>query len=275
MKPVELSYLDLALAAALIIVNGIISVALGLKLERSLLLASIRTIVQLLLIGLVLESVFALRQWYMVLGLLLVMTIIAGVAAVGRMERRYRGVYVDSIVAVWSSSWIVAAYALLAIMRDVQPWYHPQYAIPLAGMILGNSLNGISLGLNRLSEQLATHRDQVEAMLTLGATRWEAARSSIRQAIHTGMIPIINSMMVVGIVNLPGMMTGQLLSGVSPLQAVRYQIVIMFLIAAATALGTVSVVLLSYRRLFNEHHQFRGDLLVGVPGSQTKATRSR
>ncbi len=274
MKYIELSFIDLALAGALIIVNGVISIALGLRLERSLLLASVRTILQLLLIGLVLESVFVVRKWYIVLGLLSGMTIIAGVAAVGRMDRRYRGVYIDSIVAVWCSSWIVAAYALLAIMRDVQPWYDPQYAIPLTGMILGNSLNGISLGLNRLSEQLATHRDQVEAMLTLGATRWEAARTSIRQAIHSGMIPVINSMMVVGIVNLPGMMTGQLLAGVSPLQAVRYQIIIMFLIAAATALGTVSVVLLSYRRLFNEHHQFRSDLLVGVPESQTKATRS-
>lgn len=257
MKYVELSLIDVGLAALLIIVNGIISILLGLKLGRSMLLASARTVLQLLLIGLVLESVFALDRWYAVLALLLVMTIIAGVAAVGRTQRRYPGVYFDSIVAVWSSSWIVAAYAMLAIMRHVEPWYQPQYAIPLAGMILGNSLNGIALGLNRLTEQFASQRDQVEMLLTLGATRWEAARKSIQQAIHTGMIPIINSMMVVGIVSLPGMMTGQLLSGVSPAQAVRYQIVIMFLIAAATALGTVSVVLLGYRRFFNEHHQFQ------------------
>ena len=262
MKYVELSLIDVGLAALLIVVNGILSIVLGLKLGRSLLLASVRTVAQLLLIGLVLESVFALDRWYAVLGLLLVMTIIAGVAAVGRTDRRYVGVYRDSIIAVWSSSWIVAAYALLAIMRNVDPWYQPQYAIPLAGMILGNSLNGISLGLNRLTEQLTSDRDQVEALLALGATRWEAARSSVRQAIHTGMIPIINSMMVVGIVNLPGMMTGQLLSGVAPAQAVRYQIVIMFLIAAATALGTVSVVLLSYRRLFTADHQFRCERIL-------------
>jgi putative ABC transport system permease protein len=262
MKYVELSLIDVGLAAGLIIVNAVISIVLGLKLGRSLLLASVRTVVQLLLIGLVLESVFSLDRWYAVIGLLLVMTVIAGVAAVGRTDRRYRGVYCDSIIAVWASSWIVAAYAMLAIMREVEPWYQPQYAIPLAGMILGNSLNGISLGLNRLTDELTSHRDQVEALLTLGATRWEAARGSLRQAIHTGMIPIINSMMVVGIVNLPGMMTGQLLSGVSPAQAVRYQIVIMFLIAAATALGTVSVVLLSYRRLFNEHHQFCSHRIV-------------
>ena len=257
MKYVELSYFDVALAAALIAMNALISIALGLKLGRSLALASVRTILQLVLIGLALESVFSLNRWYAVLGLISAMTIVAGIAAVSRTERRYRGAYLDSLVAIWVSSWFVAGYGLVAVMRGVQPWYHPQYAIPLTGMILGNSLNGISLGLNSLSEHLATHRDRVEAMLTLGATRWEAARTSVQQAVRTGMTPIINSMMVVGIVSLPGMMTGQLISGVSPGQAVRYQIVVMFLIAAATCLGTVGVVLLSYRRMFTSDHQFR------------------
>jgi putative ABC transport system permease protein len=124
------------------------------------------------------------------------------------------------------------------------------------GMILGNTLNGISLGLDRLGSELAAKRAQVEALLALGATRWEAARHPIQEAVRTGLIPIMNSMMVVGIVSLPGMMTGQILAGASPLEAVKYQIVIMFLIASGTALGTVSVVLLSYRRLFNSSHQF-------------------
>ena len=123
-------------------------------------------------------------------------------------------------------------------------------------MILGNTLNGISLGLDRLGSELASKRDQVDTLLALGATRWEAARAAVQQAVRTGMIPTINSMMVVGLVSLPGMMTGQLLAGVDPLQAVMYQIVIMFLIAAGTSLGTVSVVLLGYRRLFTADHQF-------------------
>jgi putative ABC transport system permease protein len=128
-------------------------------------------------------------------------------------------------------------------------------------MILGNTLNGVSLGLDRLGGELSGKRDQVEALLALGATRWEAARGPIRQAVRTGLIPTINAMMVVGIVSLPGMMTGQLLAGTSPVEAVKYQVVIMFLIASGTALGTVSVVLLSYRRLFNEDHQFLDSLL--------------
>ena len=270
MKYVELDFLDVAMAASLILINGVISIALGLKLGRSLLLASARTIGQLLLIGLVLNSVFSLDKWYAVLGLLLAMTIIAGISAVGRMERRYRGVYIDSVIAISCSSWIVAAYARLVVMRDVQPWYQPQYAIPLTGMILGNSLNGISLGMNRFSEQLSTQRSQLEAMMTLGATRWEAARGSVRKAVHTGITPIINAMMVVGIVSMPGMMTGQLLSGVLPLQAVLYQIVIMFLIAAAPILGTVAVVLLSYRRWFNADHQFLDELFEKQASGHTE-----
>ena len=100
-----------------------------------------------------------------------------------------------------------------------------------------------------------------QAAFGLGATRWEAALAPIRHAIRTGMIPIMNSMMVVGIVSLPGMMTGQLISGTAPLHAVQYQIVIMFLIASATALGTVGVVLLTYYRMFNHDHQFLSERL--------------
>ena len=114
-------------------------------------------------------------------------------------------------------------------------------------------------------------RDQVEAHLALGATRWEAARPLVQQAVRTGLIPTINAMMVVGIVSLPGMMTGQILAGADPVQAVKYQIVIMFLLASAAALGTVSVVLLSYSAAFQrappvpEHAPCRAPNDLGRP----------
>jgi putative ABC transport system permease protein len=204
---------------------------------------------------LVLEWVFGLDCWYVVLGLMLVMTVLGGIVTIQRVHFRYPGIWLSSLVSIWASSWIMAAVALFVIV-PVHPWYAPQYAIPLLGMILGNTLNGISLGLDRLGRELSFQRGRVETLLALGATRWEAARQSVQQAIRTGMIPLINSMMVVGIVSLPGMMTGQLLAGVAPLEAVKYQIVIMFLIASGTALGTVGVVLLSYWRLFDSDHQF-------------------
>ncbi|HET9581336.1 MAG TPA: iron export ABC transporter permease subunit FetB [Gemmatimonadota bacterium] len=252
---IDLTAGQVALAALLILVNAGISLALRLGMERRLLVAAVRTIAQLFLIGLVLDWVFSVGRVEIVLVLMTVMVLIAGLAAVRRTERRYPGIWLNAVVSMWASSWLIAAIALFGIVR-VRPWYDPQYAIPLLGMILGNTLNGISLGLDRLTQELEIRRDLVEAFLALGATRWEAAQDPVRRSVRTGMIPIINSMMVVGIVSIPGMMTGQLLAGVDPLDAVEYQIVIMFLIASGTAIGTVGVVLLGYRRLFNERHQF-------------------
>ena len=260
-EAIRLEFWQLGLAAALILVNGTVSLLLRLGLERRLLAAAIRTVVQLLLIGLVLEWVFADRPWYVVIGLLSVMTLIAGGAAVRRTGHRYRGIWADSVISVWASSWLVTAVALFGIVRP-DTWYMPRYAIPLLGMILGNTLNGISLGMDRLGEELDTRRDQVETLLALGATRWEAALEPIQRAVRTAMIPIINTMMVVGLVSLPGMMTGQILAGAEPMQAVMYQIVIMFLIAAGTSLGACSTVLLGYLRLFNHDHQFLAARLV-------------
>ncbi len=252
----ELSYGQVGLAALLVLVNGAISLLLRLKLERSLAVASFRMVLQLLLVGLLLKSVFTWDRWYAVLALTGVMTVVAGVAAVSRVRHRYPSIYLDSIISVWASSWSMTAFALLGVMQRGWEWYQPQYAVPILGMILGNTLSGISLGLDRLGDELAGRRDQVETLLCLGATRWEAARSAVQSAVRTGMTPMINSMTIVGIVSLPGMMTGQLLSGVEPIDAVKYQIVILFLIAAATSLGTIGVVLLGYRRLFNRRHQF-------------------
>lgn len=255
MEYIKLSLWDVALAASLILGNALISLALKLGLERSLLFAAARAVVQLLAIGFVLGWVMRTDSASAVLGIMALMTLIAGFAAVRRTQRRFRGIWISSIVSVWASAWLVSGFALEAVIK-VDPWYRAQYSIPLLGMVLGNTLSGISLGLERMMEELVIKRDQVETLLALGATRWEAARLPIREAIRTGMIPMMNMMTIVGLVSLPGMMTGQLLAGVDPLQAVRYQIVILFVIASATALGTVSIVLLTYRRVFNADHQF-------------------
>ncbi|MFN6484857.1 MULTISPECIES: ABC transporter permease [unclassified Nostoc] len=104
-------------------------------------------------------------------------------------------------------------------------------------------------------EDLATRKEQIEALLTLSATRWEAAHQSIKEALRTGMIPTINSMMVMGLVSLPVMMTGQILAGASPSDAVRYQILIIFTQTSGTAIATIGVVILAFFSLFNQRHQ--------------------
>jgi putative ABC transport system permease protein len=257
----NLSLFDIGIAACLIVINGALSVALKLGLERKLALATVRTIVQLLAIGYVLGWVFEFGHWYVVLPVMIVMTVIAGLSASDRGRRTYRGQRMDSIVSVWISSWLIAAVGLFFVI-GVHPWYEAQYAIPILGMILGNTLTGVSLGIERMIQELTSNRGEVEMSLALGATRWEAAQRSARQAVRAGMIPTLNQMAVVGLVSLPGMMTGQVLAGQSPLQAVRYQIVIMFLIAAASGLGTVGAVLLIYKRLFSKEHRFIASKLV-------------
>ena len=257
----NLSLWDIGIASSLILVNGLLSLLLKLDLERKLAMAAVRTVVQLLAIGYVLGWVFQFAQWYVVLPLMAAMTLIAGLSASDRGKRTYAGQRLDSVLSIWVSSWLVAAVGLFAIIR-IHPWYEPQYAIPILGMILGNTLTGVSLGIERMTQELTAGRDVVEMSLALGASRWEAAQGPARQAVRAGMIPTLNQMTVVGLVSLPGMMTGQVLAGQSPMQAVRYQIVIMFLIAAASGLGTVLAVLLTYRRLFSADHRFLAGKLV-------------
>jgi putative ABC transport system permease protein len=253
---ISISYEQLTLAALLILINITLSWVLKLGLSRSLWLASLRMVVQLLLVGYVLQWIFTLRNPGVILAIALGMTAIAGTSAVNRSRRRFRNVYWNSFVSVLASSFLVTSLAVIAIIR-VEPWYDPQYLIPLLGMVLGNALTGISLALDRFMEDLVSQREKVEALLALGATRWEAASGTVKEAIRAGMIPTINSMMVMGLVSLPGMMTGQILAGASPIDAVRYQIVIMFTIASGTALGTMGIVMLAFRALFSQKHRLR------------------
>jgi len=257
---IAIGYGQLALSALLILVNLGLSVGLRLGLERSLAIASLRMVIQLLLIGFVLEWLFTQENPILIIAISLVMASVAGVAAVNRTRRRFPGIYWNSLLSVLVSASLVTGLSVGGIIQ-VQPWLDPQYLIPLLGMVLGNTLTGISLGLDRFMEGITSQRDQIETLLSLGATRWEAAHTQVKEAIRTGMIPTINSMMVMGLVSLPGMMTGQILAGATPIDAVRYQIVIVFMIASGAALGTFGVVLLAFRRLLSPDHQLRLDYL--------------
>lgn len=252
----------LALSAIFVVAAGALSIALSLGIAKRLAIASVRTVVQLLLLGYVLEWVFALRAPFVVLVLTTAMIALASRAAVQRSTRRYRGVHLIAF-GMLAVTGLTTTLGATQLVIGVEPWWRPQYLVPLLGMVLGSGLTGISLCLDDLLASLAEQRDRVEAELALGATRWEAARTPVRQAIRRGMIPMINAMTVVGIVSLPGMMTGQILEGADPLRAVRYQIVIMFMLAGATAFGCMLLALATYRRLFNARHQLRVERIEG------------
>lgn len=251
---VFLTFGDIALASSLIIIVLILSWRLRLQITKTLLVAAIRTVVQLSFIGLILAWIFAREQWYEVLLILTIMTLIAGSAAKNRVKRHYKGLLIDTLISVSASGILVTAIAIVAIL-NVQPWYTPQFVIPILGLILGNSLTAISLTSNQLIESFHAQQGRIEMMLSLSARPFEAVHEPIRTAIINGMTPTLNSMLVVGIVSLPGMMTGQILAGADPTQAVRYQIITMFLICVSSTLGCTISALLIYRRFFNKDKQ--------------------
>ena len=168
----------------------------------------------------------------MLAAVVLSMLVNAGIAGVRRTERRFDGIWSRSLLAITLSS-SLTTFVVLRWSMGLEAWYQPRYLIPILGMVLGNALTGISLGLDRLMSDLEDKAPHIEADLAHGATRWEACRPVVRDACRTGLVPILNSMSVVGIVSLPGMMTGQILAGISPLIAVRYQIMIMSVVFIA------------------------------------------
>ena len=259
---IALGYWDVALAAVLIFANAALSIGFRLGLERSLVIAATRTVVQLFLIGLVLKALFQLSSPLWTGMAALVMVGMAGREVMARQDRRFTGLWAYGIGtgAMLVAGAAITAFALGSVIRP-DPWYEPRFALPLLGMVLGNVMTGISLGLNNLTQAAWRERHMIEARLALGHTRGEAFETIRRDALRTGMMPIINAMAVAGVVSLPGMMTGQILAGADPVEAVKYQILVMFLIAGGVGFGTLAAVMGGAARLSDARHRLRLDRL--------------
>ena len=262
MNIIKLSPFDLAFASTLILLLAVLSLRMQLGVSRQLGIAAVRTTVQLLLIGLVLKWLFAFSHWYWILLLSMLMLVIAGREVIARQKYRLRGWWGFGVgtSSMFVSTFVITTLVLVLIIGN-KPWYKPQYAIPLLGMMLGNCMTGISLGMNLLSQAAVQQRKIIEGRLMLGETWRQAVHDIMRDAMRTGMIPIINSMAAAGVVSLPGMMTGQILAGSPPVIAVQYQILIMFMITAGTGFGTILAVRLTATRLFDERHRLRTERL--------------
>lgn len=253
-----LTHWDLMMAASLVILLALISRKMQMGIEGQLLLSASRTVIQLLLIGLVLKTIFSNVHLVWITLLAVLMLLMAGREVMARQKYRLTGWWGFGLgtAAMFVSSFSITLIALNVII-NVDPWYEPQYAIPLLGMMLGNTMNGISLGQDRLNQAAWEKSAIIEARLMLGWT-WSQAISDLRRdSIRSGLMPIINAMAAAGIVSLPGMMTGQILAGSPPMEAVKYQILIMFLIAAGTGFGTLVAVWFGSRRLFDERERLR------------------
>jgi len=262
MNVIPLSPLDLTMAASLVLALALLSIRMRLSLARQIIVAGLRTTVQLLLIGFVLTALFEHVHLGWLAGIATVMFLVAGREVMSRQGRRFAGLWGFGVGAfsMFISSFSITILALTLIIR-IDPWYAPQYAIPLLGMLLGNTMTGIALALDRLTQTSWQQRMVIEARLMLGQERKEAIGGIQRESIRGGLIPIINAMTVAGLVSLPGMMTGQILAGSPPLEAVKYQILIMFLISSGTGFGTIAAVWLGSRHLFDDRHRLRLDRL--------------
>jgi putative ABC transport system permease protein len=263
MTYITLTPTDLALAASLLVINGAISLWLRLGLERRLLIAAVRMTVQLLLVGLVLKALFATTSLWLTLGIVVVMIAFAGYEIgrrVGRPLKRGETYTIGAVSMAFAG--ITVTLLALTTMIGAEPWYDPRYAIPLLGMILGNAMTAVSLSLDRLFAAAVQDSIAIEARLSLGHTFADAMQGHVRDAVRAGLIPTLNSMSAAGIVFLPGMMTGQILAGVPPVDAVKYQLLIMFLIGGATGSGVFLAVTLARRRLTDARHRLRLDRLT-------------
>ncbi|HEX9585964.1 MAG TPA: iron export ABC transporter permease subunit FetB [Gammaproteobacteria bacterium] len=259
---IQLSPLDLALAALLVCLSAALTHALRLATAGRLLISAGRAFVQLLVVGLLLKLLFEQAGIAWVMAFALVMLAIAGYEIHARQHRAFAGGWGYGIgtVAMFLSSFTVTFLAL-AVIINPDPWYTPQYAIPLLGMLLGNTMTGIAIALDRLTQSAHDKRGIIEARLSLGQS-WRDAISDIRaDSMRAGMIPTINAMAAAGVVSLPGMMTGQILAGTPPLEAVKYQIMILFMIAAGTIFGTIGAIWAASRRLFDPRERLRLDRL--------------
>ena len=245
MNVIDVEPLQLAYCFLFILIAGAGSIALRLGLERDLLIGTVRTFAQLAILGYVLKLILLLFSF---------MVFWAAHAIRGRVEEQAVSIFIPTFISM-VSSYTLVTLLVTSVIVQVKPWYTPQYFIPLGGMIIGNSMNAITISLDRLFSDLRKQRDEVELALCLGATYQEATGTILRNTIRAGMIPSINSMMTVGLVSIPGMMTGQILAGSDPVIAIKYQIIVMLMLVASTAIGSVIVVHVIRRRCFTKAHQ--------------------
>jgi len=251
---IELDWLDLGWTLGLIGLAIALSAWQRLDLEGQLFIGAMRSLLQLLVVGYFIALIFAINHPLAVLGILGVMSTIAAIAAKNRISQQLKGLFPLVWGSIFVSTSLTIGYAILLIIQPPD-WYSPQYLIPLAGMVLGNAMNGASLAGERLVSLIQQNQREVETHLCLGATSKQAIASYQKTAIRASLIPTLNQMMVVGIVSLPGMFTGQVLAGIDPLNAVSYQILILFMIALANLMTAILVTEGVYRRFFNEKMQ--------------------
>jgi putative ABC transport system permease protein len=240
------------LALALVLLAAIISRWQKADLEKDLLVATVRAFVQLIAIGFALELIFEQDSPLWTLLVLVIMMTIAS-----RVTGRRTSYLPHSFWLAFSAIGIgtVSTTGVLVVLGVFE--FVPDDMIPIGGMIIGNSMTTASLVMTRLSDDLTEQHNQIESMLALGATSRQSSLVQFRKALRSAMIPIIDTTKTVGLIKLPGAMTGMILAGASPLEAVQLQIIVMYMLVGANSFTGLSAAYLTYRQFFTPHHQLK------------------
>ena len=252
---IELTFWQVLLAYIVIVFVYAMLRSRGLRRERMLFFASVRMTLQLVLVGYLLMVIFDYANPLITLAIILIMVSFA----VFTLFRKFKGELSEKlkrtiVLAMPLGTLPIILFFIWAVI-GVEPYYDPQYIIPISGMIIGNSMTGISLGVHTLITRFKDGNDAIEEALVLGATPEEASKDIVNDAFDAALLPTLNSMLGMGIIFLPGMMTGQILSGVDPTLAIMYQIVIMLGILGGVSVTTFIFLYFGVRTFFNSQKQ--------------------
>lgn len=249
-----MSNLSLSLTFSFVLLAIFFSYRGKIGLERDLIVSSIRAVIQLVAVGFVLKFIFHQNNFWFTTLILLFMVYNAAAIAAKRGEGIEHGLLIAGIAILVGLIVTLGALVLFGAIA-----YRPSQAIPVSGMVVGNSMVATGLVFRLLKQSYQAKKEEVEAKLSLGATPREASASLIREGIKTAMLPTVDSMKTVGIVQLPGMMTGLILAGTSPEIAIKYQIMVSFMLTGATTVSIFLAHYLAYRSFFNPLAQLKAD----------------
>jgi putative ABC transport system permease protein len=249
---IHLSLGEVAASLALVAVAALVSIWQRADLERDIAVATVRSFVQLTAIGYAIKFIFEQNNLAFVIALLTVM-VVFGAFTAQRRARRVPHAFWPLLLALAIAG---STTLLLVIALGV---FKPQarYLVPVGGMVIGNAMTAAAVALNRLGDDVVDGAAQIEATLALGATASQAMRPLLRRSLRSGMIPLIDSTKTTGLIFFPGTMVGMLLAGASPINAVRLQLILLYVLLGSVALAALTAVHVAYRNFFTEAHQLR------------------
>ncbi|KAG1796651.1 uncharacterized protein HD556DRAFT_279220 [Suillus plorans] len=260
--PTDSTHLDwsnVGLGFSFIIFNALISTSLQLGVGSSLLSAAIRCVVQLGLVAMVLQKVFETNNPWAVGGIACLMNLLGTVEAViNKSKKRYNYMFSCVLFGMLCSTIPVSIIGIRFAMV-IEPFWKPEQYIPIVGMLCGGTVSGIVVAVSYVLREIYDNRDKVEMYLSFGASRFEACRPVAREALRLALAPTISQMSVIGIIAIPGMMTGAILGGSSVQQAARLQMVIMFMISASTALAAIITTVTTLAIVVDNEDRLRPD----------------